>query len=135
MNTRHREVLADLESQIVAAGTAMDQVDARIAAALGVPADYYFAYLLVGGALEEFRRDGPAVPPGSDDDDPGEVVRRCRQAAEAASTLVSGIYEQACQATACVGVADHAAQALGALIRVRRALPDVPVADPDLAVS
>jgi hypothetical protein len=55
MNRSHERVLADIEQQVHAAGIPLEDVDAAIADVLGVPADYYFAYLLVWGAIEAHR--------------------------------------------------------------------------------
>ena len=56
MNRSHEHVLADIEQQVQESGVAPDDVDAAIADVLGVPADYYFAYLLVWGAIEAHRQ-------------------------------------------------------------------------------
>ena len=55
MNRSHEHVLADIEQQALCAGVPPEDVDAAIADVLGVPADYYFAYLLVWGAIEARR--------------------------------------------------------------------------------
>ncbi len=51
MNPSHEQVLADIE-RLVGTEVALDETDTRIAEVLGVPPDYYFAYLLVWGAIE-----------------------------------------------------------------------------------
>jgi hypothetical protein len=63
MTIPHDRVLADLEEQIRTAGGAVEDIDERIARALKVPPDYYFAYLLVSGAIEA--RGTAASPAGA----------------------------------------------------------------------
>ncbi len=55
MTVTHEQLLADIERQVASDGAGPDEIDARIAAELGVPADYYFAYLLVWAAVERHR--------------------------------------------------------------------------------
>lgn len=55
MTASHEQILADLEDQLRSDGVGLADIDARIAQALEVPPDYYFAYLLVWGALEARR--------------------------------------------------------------------------------
>ena len=60
MNRSHEHVLADIEQRVLADGVPIDEVDPAIADILGVPADYYFAYLLVWGAIEAHRHSAGA---------------------------------------------------------------------------
>lgn len=55
MSPIHHDVLACIEENVTTGGAGMDEIDARIAAELGVPTDYYFAYLLVWAAIERYR--------------------------------------------------------------------------------
>lgn len=55
MSPIHHDVLACIEETAVPNDAGMDEVDARIAAELGVPLDYYFAYLVVWNAIEHYR--------------------------------------------------------------------------------
>ena len=55
MSPIHHDVLACIEENVTTNGAGMDEIDARIAAELAVPVDYYFAYLLVWSAIERYR--------------------------------------------------------------------------------
>jgi hypothetical protein len=70
MNLTDHEVLAHIEQHVANDLEGPDEIDARIAAELGVPVDYYFAYLLVWGAIECYRerilpQQGLAMPADS----------------------------------------------------------------------
>lgn len=52
MTRTHERILADLEQQAVDEGVPTVDIDRYIADRLQVPLDYYFAYLLVWGAIE-----------------------------------------------------------------------------------
>jgi transcriptional regulator with XRE-family HTH domain len=56
MTRTDHDVLTELEQEATARGASWEDLDARVAAALGVPADYLFAYQLVAGAIEAHRR-------------------------------------------------------------------------------
>lgn len=68
MDRSHEHVLADIEQVVRASGAALDEADARIAEVLGVPTDYYHAYLLVWGAIEAHAqaRAGPPTQPATE---------------------------------------------------------------------
>ncbi|WP_052665093.1 hypothetical protein [Nitriliruptor alkaliphilus] len=61
MTRSHEQILAHLEQVAVGEGVPAADVDRYIADRLQVPLDYYFAYLLVWGAIEAHRAaDGHA---------------------------------------------------------------------------
>lgn len=55
MNPMDHDVLACIEETVVSSDAGIDEIDAGIAAELGVPVDYYFAYLVVWNAIEHYR--------------------------------------------------------------------------------
>lgn len=75
MPAGHSDVLADIERRVRTDDPSPDEVDRRIADELGVPLDYYFAYLLVWGAIEAYReaRDLAETQPSGD---PRAAVQR-----------------------------------------------------------
>ena len=134
MNRSHERVLADIEQRVQADGVPPDEVDAAIANVLGVPADYYFAYLLVWGAIEAHSQsydltqsewlDGATAHES--------VLDHAQSLAGAIGWLASTIY----QSTGTLngqghGVADHAAKILGAVLRLRQTLRDLEEAPAD----
>lgn len=65
MEPTHEQVLAGIADAVQAEADDLDQVDQLIADELGVPASYYFAYLLVWAAIEAYRhRHHPASGTG-----------------------------------------------------------------------
>ena len=65
MNLTDQEALAHIERHVTNSVDPPEEIDARIAAELGVPVDYYFAYLLVWEAVEHYRETmlpPPVVP-------------------------------------------------------------------------
>ena len=55
MSPINHDVLACIEETVATNDAAMDEIDRRIASELGVPVDYYFAYLVVWNAIEHYR--------------------------------------------------------------------------------
>ncbi len=55
MTRTHEQILADLEQDARGAGVPTADIDRYIADQLKIPLDYYFAYLLVWGAIEAHR--------------------------------------------------------------------------------
>ncbi len=114
--TMHETVLDDLEARLGNAG-ALDERDTRIAEALEVPAEHFFAYRIVRDALRA----------RADDAAPAASFTR-------AEALVDSIGWHA--ATACLvadaagdgrsEVAGHAARILGAVLELRQLLRDLP---------
>lgn len=74
MTRTHEQILADLEQVAIVEGVPATDVDRYIADQLQVPLDYYFAYLLVWGAIEGHRAgnghacstDGAEATPGGE---------------------------------------------------------------------
>lgn len=108
--------LDELEARLDDAGT-LDDRDARIAEALEVPAEYFFAYRIVRDALRGHAGDMPTATP---------LTR--------AHALVDSIGWHA--ATACLAADDtgdgqseaarHAARILGAVLELRQLLRELP---------
>ena len=129
MNLRHDEVLADIERRVRTDGASLDEIDHRIADELGVPADYYFAYLLVWGAIESYREARELTHPGCLDTHGACLEPPLEQAQSLASTIgwhASSIYEDTARLNGQGGgVADHAAKILGAVLQLRQSLRDL----------
>ena len=111
-----------------------DEADAAIANVLGVPADYYFAYLLVWGAIEAHSQSHDLPQPDWLDAATAHesALDHAQSLAAAIGWLASTIY----QSTATLngqghGVADHAAKILGAVLRLRQTLRDLEEAPAD----
>lgn len=128
MNRSHEQVLVGIEQTVQSVSVPPDEIDAAIAEALGVPADYYFAYLLVWGAIEAYGRSHEAAPWDSlhgtaRHDSP---LDQAQSLADAIGWLASTIYQRTGTLNgqgACV--ADHAAKILGAVLRLRQTLRDL----------
>ncbi len=127
MTTPHRHTIAALEQQVHRDGVALENVDTRIAEILNVPPDYYFAYLLVAGAIEA--RGAATAPDGAGPILPMSALD------PAAAALFDRIAWQACRIYQLAGplgrggieIALIADELLGLLAEVRRHLDD-PVA-------
>lgn len=134
MNRSHEHVLAHIEQKVQSVGVPPDEVDAAIANVLGVPTDYYFAYLLVWGAIEAHiqlhdltQRDWLDAATAHE-----SALDHAQSLAGAIGSLASTIY----QSTGTLngqghGVADHAAKILGAVLRLRQTLRDLEEAPAD----
>jgi hypothetical protein len=126
MTPTHRHTLAALEQQIHSDGVALCDVDTRIAEVLDVPPGYYFAYLLVVGAIEA---RGAAHAPDGAGPIPHALTLRT-----AAGALFDRIAWQVCRIYQLAGplgrdgieIALIADELLGLLAEVRRHL-DAPV--------
>lgn len=134
MSRSHESVLADIEQRVLAEGVTIDEVDAAIAGVLGVPADYYFAYLLVWGAIEAHSQSHDLTQQGWLDGATAHesALDHAQWLAAAIGWLASTIY----QSTGTLngqghGVADHAAKILGAVLRLRQTLRDLEDATAD----
>ncbi|WP_052664846.1 hypothetical protein [Nitriliruptor alkaliphilus] len=76
MTRTHEQILAHLEQAAVGEGVPAADVDRYIADRLQVPLDYYFAYLLVWGAIEAHRAaSGLARPMAGAEARPGGEPR------------------------------------------------------------
>lgn len=134
MNRSHEHVLAHIEQKVQSVGVPPDEVDAAIATVLGVPADYYFAYLLVWGAIEAHIQSHDLTQPDWLDATAHEsALDHAQSLAGAIGWLASTIY----QSTGTLngqghGVADHAAKILGAVLRLRQTLRDLEEAPTDV---
>lgn len=124
MNPSHDQVLTVIEQRVAAGADRPDEIDARIAEQLGVPAEYYFAYLLVSGAIERYRErelgraglDGPAAP--------ADAVARAQGLADEIGWQAATIYQD----TAGAGHTDvHAAagRIIAATLHLRAGLDDL----------
>lgn len=101
MNLRPDEVLADIERRVCTDGASLDEIDSRIADELGVPADYYFAYLLVWGAVESYREARDLTHAGCPDTHSACLEPALEQAQSLARTIgwyASTIYEDMARA-------------------------------------
>ena len=134
MNRSHEHVLAAIEQSVQSIGVPPDEVDAAIADVLGVPVDYYFAYLLVWGAIEAHSQSYDLTQPDWLDAATAHesVLDHAQSLAGAIGWLASTIY----QSTGTLngqghGVADHAAKILGAVLRLRQTLRDLEEAPAD----
>ena len=128
MNLCHEDVLADIERRVRTNGASLDEVDCRIADELGVPGDYYFAYLLVWGAIEAYREARDLTEPGwlGGDAASGSALAQAQSAAGTIGWLASTIYEQTASLNGSGGeLADHAAKILGAVLQLRQNLRDL----------
>lgn len=54
MTATREEILAEIERRVATSKAAPHEVDERVADELGVPADDYFAYVVVAGAIERY---------------------------------------------------------------------------------
>ena len=121
MNRSHEHVLADIEQKVQADGVPLDEVDAAIADVLGVPADYYFAYLLVWGAIEAYTH---LVPTKGD----GRQVTAVEPALDLAASLTDEIGRLAASihdASERRGTPQRAARILGCVLELRQLLRDL----------
>jgi len=120
MNPSHEQVLADIE-RLVGTEVALDETDTRIAEVLGVPPDYYFAYLLVWGAIEAHRNS-------ADITDESPRLTATEPALDLAASLTDEIGRLA---AALHDVSDrrstpkHAARMLGCVLELRQLLRDM----------
>ena len=64
MNRSHEQILAGIEQRVHELGVPLEDVDTAIAAVLGVPTDYYMAYLLVWAAIEAHGHERRSANPG-----------------------------------------------------------------------
>jgi hypothetical protein len=133
MSPIHHDVLACIEENVATSGASMDQVDERIAAELGVPVDYYFAYLLVWGAIERYRTTVlcQQTLPLSDVADP---LQWAQALAEEIGWTASTIYQQ----TVGEGHSDVngcAGRVIAAALQLRTCLQQVPAADDQVPVT
>lgn len=134
MNLNHEAVLADIERRVRTPGATMDEVDAAIAAELDLPADTYYAYLLVWAAIEAYRQQraltDPSWPGGHGA--PTEGVQRCQAAAATIGWHAANSYQQATDlGPLATGIADHASKTLGAVLQLGQHLRDLHAALPD----
>ena len=127
MSPIHHDVVACIEDKVATSGSSMDQIDARIAAELGVPTDYYFAYLLVWGAIERYRATvlcQQTLPPA----DTGDPLEWAQALAEEIGWTASTIYQQ----TAGAGhteVNASAGRIIAAALQLRACVRQVTTAD------
>jgi hypothetical protein len=132
----HHDVLACIEETAVPNDAAMDEVDARIAAELGVPLDYYFAYLVVWNAIEHYRATVLSQEPLPLREQPDPLVWAQALADEIGWTA-SGIYQQSSGAQADVNAS--AGRVIAAALQLRSCLRQVssgkPVEDGQVAVA
>lgn len=136
MNRSHEHVLADIEQRVQADGVPPDEVDAAIANVLGVPADYYFAYLLVWGAIEAHIESHDLTQPRRLDGATSHesALDHAQSLAADIGWLASTIYQSTGTLNGQgLGVADHAARILGAVLRLRQTLRDLEEAPADAA--
>lgn len=135
MTATREEILAEIGRRVTTSEAAPHEVDERVAGELGVPADDYFAYVVVAGAIERYGQwlhcqqrlplDEPALP-----DDP----------LEEAETLLADIASAAsaiCLETPGEGQRDLHLAAAGiyaATVQVRARLREIAV-DPDQRVA
>ena len=124
MNRSHEQILAGIEQRVTELGVPLEEVDAGIAAMLGVPTDYYMAYLLVWAAIEAHSHERPSVS--------------SRQAAEAvdsqlqvAIALIDDIARLSTTVYGCTpSAAGHFTRLLDLLLELRQVVHDLdPVAD------
>ena len=138
MNLHHEAVLADIERRVRTPGATLDEVDAAIAAELDVPAECYYAYLLVWGAIEAYRQlraltDPSWTPPH---DASIEGLERCQALMADLGWHGATIYQQAADLEPLAGhIADHAGKVLGAVLQLRQHLRDLQAALPGAADS
>ena len=131
MHLRHEEILADLERRVSSGGASIDEIDSRIAEELGVPGDYYFAYLLVWGAIEAYGESHDLTQPGflAGGIPPDSALGQAQSLAAGIGWLASTIYQGTSTLNGQAhGVADHAAKILGAVLRLRQTLRDLEAA-------
>lgn len=137
MSPIHHDVLACIQETVVTNEAAMDEIDARIAAELGVPVDYYFAYLVVWNALEHYRATMLCQQPLPLREQP-DPLGWARALADEIGWTASGIYQQ----TAGSGHTDvntSAGRVIAATLQLRACLRQVsadrPLEDDDVAVA
>lgn len=135
MTPTHDDVLAEIERQVRTEGTSLDEVDCRIADELGVPHDYYFAYLLVWGAIEAYREARLVADPRfatTADHGPDAALDRSWSLADTIGWLASTTYRQAADLGPCgKEIAGHAAKTLAALLQLRQHLREIDSPGPD----
>lgn len=123
MSPTHEQLLAELQSKLHAQDVDAQEVDQRVAAALGVDVSDFHRYLAVRGALEARRQlvlaAGPAnvmeLPSGD------EVLDRVRRQVDVIGGLVALLYERACETGDRQSVS-AAARILGSLPMLRHTL-------------
>lgn len=100
MNPTHDQLLADLEARVRRPDLSIDELDGRVAAALGVGVEDYRAYLAVRGALEARKQlmlsAGDASPVRSPSR--AEALDRLRRQVEVVAGLVTVLYQRASDA-------------------------------------
>ena len=128
MSPIHDDVLACVEEKVATSGAGMDEIDARIAAELDVPVDYYFAYLLVWGAIERYRATVLCQQPLPLCEAP-DPLEWAQALADDIGWTASGIYQQ----TAGDGHTDvnaSAGRVIAAALQLRACLRQVPAPEP-----
>ena len=116
MNRTHEHVLADIEHEVLGNGVAPEDADAAIAEVLGVPADYYFAYLLVWGAIEAHRlAAGDRIDLTTDEAAVGLAASLTDEIGRLAATLHDDPHE----------IPESSARILGCVLELRQLLRDL----------
>lgn len=123
MNPTHDQLLADLEARVRRAGSSVEEVDGRVAVALGVGVREYRTYLAVRGALEARRQPVLAAGCGGTASRPSgaSAPERLAQQLEVIGGLVALLYQRASDAGDRHGVS-AAARILATLPNLRHTL-------------
>lgn len=119
MNCDHAAVLEEFERLLLAEGTALNQLDERLAERLGIPERYLQGYRIVSAALGA-RPDTAALLDGADVPLP---LLRAAAAVDRIAQLASQIYRTSTAVQPAPQVAArHAAWILGAVLQLREQL-------------